>query len=123
MGEGALDPLTEELIYIAVSAANGCSYCIHSHTSAAKQKGMTEAQHMHLLAIIGMASETTTSSRPCKSRLTATFWSMSELRGSLLLLGLSLVTTLRSRRQFGSPAQCRCICSSQRLTLAPRAGW
>jgi len=57
-GEGALDPLTRELIYIAVSAANGCSYCIHSHTAAAKQKGMTDAQHMHLLAIIGMANET-----------------------------------------------------------------
>ena len=57
-GDGALDPLTRELIYIAVSAANGCSSCIHSHTAAAKQKGMTEAQHMHLLAIIGMASET-----------------------------------------------------------------
>ena len=57
-GDGALDPLTRELIYIAVSAANGCTYCIHSHTAAAKQKGMTEAQHMHLLAIIGMAAET-----------------------------------------------------------------
>jgi uncharacterized peroxidase-related enzyme len=57
-GEGALDALTRELIYIAVSTANGCSYCIHSHTAAGKQKGMTEAQHMHLLAIIGMASET-----------------------------------------------------------------
>ena len=57
-GDGALDPLTRELIYIAVSAAHGCSYCIHSHTVAAKQKGMTDAQHMHLLAIIGMASET-----------------------------------------------------------------
>nr|WP_294523193.1 carboxymuconolactone decarboxylase family protein [uncultured Rhodopila sp.] len=57
-GEGPLDPLTRELIYIAVSAANGCTYCIHSHTAAAKQKGMTDAQHMHLLAIIGMASET-----------------------------------------------------------------
>nr|WP_294513220.1 carboxymuconolactone decarboxylase family protein [uncultured Rhodopila sp.] len=57
-GEGALDPLTRELIYIAVSAANNCTYCIHSHTAAAKQKGMTDAQHMHLLAIIGMASET-----------------------------------------------------------------
>ena len=57
-GDGPLDPLTRELIYIAVSAANGCSYCIHSHTAAAKQKGMTEAQHMHLLAIIGMAAET-----------------------------------------------------------------
>lgn len=57
-GPGALDPLTRELIYIAVSTANACSYCIHSHTAAAKQKGMTEAQHMHLLAIIGMAAET-----------------------------------------------------------------
>ena len=57
-GVGALDPLTRELIYIAVSTANGCSYCIHSHTAAAKQKGMTDAQHMHLLAIIGMAAET-----------------------------------------------------------------
>ena len=57
-GDGPLDPLTRELIYIAVSAANGCSYCIHSHTAAAKQKGMTDAQQMHLLAIIGMASET-----------------------------------------------------------------
>ena len=57
-GEGALDPLTRELIYIAVSAAHGCSYCIHSHTAAARQKGMTDAQHMQLLAIIGMASET-----------------------------------------------------------------
>ncbi len=59
-GEGALDPLTLELVYIAVSAANGCPYCIHSHIAAAKQKGMTDAQHMHLLAIIGMASETNT---------------------------------------------------------------
>lgn len=57
-GEGALDPLTRELIYIAVSAANGCTYCIHSHTAAAKAKGMTDAQHMHLLAIVGMAAET-----------------------------------------------------------------
>ena len=57
-GEGALDPLTRELIYIAVSAAHGCSYCIHSHTAAAKQKGMTDAHHRQLLAIIGMASET-----------------------------------------------------------------
>jgi AhpD family alkylhydroperoxidase len=56
--DGALDPLTRELIYIAVSTANSCSYCIHSRTAAAKQKGMTDAQHMHLLAIIGMASET-----------------------------------------------------------------
>jgi AhpD family alkylhydroperoxidase len=57
-GEGPLDPVTRELIYIAVSTANGCSYCIHSHTAAARQKGMTDAQHAQLLAIIGMANET-----------------------------------------------------------------
>ncbi|MGY2051325.1 carboxymuconolactone decarboxylase family protein [Methylobacterium sp. JK268] len=56
--DGALDPLTKELIYIAVSTANGCSYCIHSHTDAARAKGMSDAQHADLLAVIGMASET-----------------------------------------------------------------
>lgn len=56
--DGALDPLTKELIYIAVSVANGCSYCIHSHTAAARGKGMTDAQHGELLAVIGMANET-----------------------------------------------------------------
>ena len=55
---GALDPLTKELIYIAVSTVNGCGYCIHSHTAAARAKGMTPAQHGELLAVIGMASET-----------------------------------------------------------------
>lgn len=55
---GALDPLTKELIYIAVSTINGCSYCIHSHTAAARAKGLTERQHAELLAVIGMASET-----------------------------------------------------------------
>ncbi|MBS7812480.1 carboxymuconolactone decarboxylase family protein [Roseococcus pinisoli] len=55
---GALDPLTRELIYIAVSTANGCSYCIHSHTAAARAKGMTEAQHGDLLSVIAMASQT-----------------------------------------------------------------
>lgn len=58
MGEGALDPLTRELIYIAVSTANGCSYCVHSHTAAARAKGMTEAQHGELMAVIGMAAQT-----------------------------------------------------------------
>lgn len=55
---GALDPLVKEMIYIAVSAANGCTYCAHSHTAAARAKGMTEAQHGELLAVIGMASQT-----------------------------------------------------------------
>ena len=53
-----LDPLTKELIYIAVSVANGCGYCIHSHTAAARAKGMSDAQHAELLAIIGLAAKT-----------------------------------------------------------------
>ena len=55
---GALDPLVKEMLYIAVSVANGCSYCVHSHTAAAKAKGMTEDQHGELLPVIGMASQT-----------------------------------------------------------------
>ena len=58
MGPGTIDPLTKEMIYVAVSVAHGCSYCIHSHTVAARAKGMTEAQHAELLALIGMAAET-----------------------------------------------------------------
>lgn len=58
MAAGALDPLTKELIYIAVSVANRCEYCIHSHTAAARAKGMTEAQYGELLAVIGMAHST-----------------------------------------------------------------
>jgi AhpD family alkylhydroperoxidase len=55
---GVLDPLTRELIYVAVSTANACSYCVHSHTAAARAKGMTEEQYTELLAIVGMASTT-----------------------------------------------------------------
>jgi AhpD family alkylhydroperoxidase len=55
---GALDPLTKELIYVTVSTINSCSYCIHSHTAAARAKGLTDQQHAELLAVIGMASET-----------------------------------------------------------------
>jgi AhpD family alkylhydroperoxidase len=57
-GETALPPAVQEMIYIAVSTANGCSYCIHSHTAAARAKGMTDAQHAELLAIIGLAAQT-----------------------------------------------------------------
>ena len=56
--ENGLDPLTKELVYLAVSIANGCSYCIHSHTAAAKAKGLTEAQHGEFLAVVAMASTT-----------------------------------------------------------------
>ena len=58
MAEGELSPLTRELIYIAVSTANGCSYCVHSHTAAARAKGMTNQQHAELLSVIGVASRT-----------------------------------------------------------------
>ena len=53
-----LDPLTKEMVYIAVSIANGCSYCVHSHTAAARAKGMTAAQHAELLAIVALAAKT-----------------------------------------------------------------
>ncbi|HEY4358329.1 MAG TPA: carboxymuconolactone decarboxylase family protein [Acidobacteriaceae bacterium] len=55
---GTLDPLTKELVYIAVSATNSCSYCVHSHTAAARAKGMTDEQYAEFLAVVGMAAET-----------------------------------------------------------------
>jgi len=58
MGSGALDPLTKELIYMAVSITNGCKYCIASHGAAARQKGMTPLQHAEMLAVVGLANET-----------------------------------------------------------------
>ena len=58
MGPGALDPLVKEMLYIAVSTANGCGYCIHSHTAAARAKGMTPEMHGELLAVIATASQT-----------------------------------------------------------------
>ncbi len=58
MAPGALDPLTKEMLYLAVSMANGCAYCTHSHTAAAKAKGMTPDMHGELLAVLAMASQT-----------------------------------------------------------------
>lgn len=58
MAPGALDPLVKEMVYVAVSAANGCSYCVHSHSAAAKAKGMTPEMHGELLAVIGLAMQT-----------------------------------------------------------------
>ena len=54
----ALDPLTKEMLYIAVSVINGCSYCVHSHTAAAGAKGMTAEQHADLLRVISLAAKT-----------------------------------------------------------------
>jgi AhpD family alkylhydroperoxidase len=58
MGAGALDPLTKELIYIAVSVANNCEYCIRSHGAAARAKGLSDAQFMEMMAVIALASKT-----------------------------------------------------------------
>lgn len=54
----ALDPLVKEMLYIAVSVTNGCGYCAHSHTAAAKAKGMTAEQHADLLRVIALAAKT-----------------------------------------------------------------
>jgi AhpD family alkylhydroperoxidase len=58
MKPGALDAVTKEMIYLAVSVSNGCRYCIWSHTAAARKAGMTEAMLGELMAVVGMANET-----------------------------------------------------------------
>jgi len=58
MAPGALDALTKEMIYLAVSASNQCTYCIASHTAAARKAGMSDAMLMELMAVVGMANET-----------------------------------------------------------------
>ena len=58
MAPGALDPLTKELVYLAVSASNGCAYCTASHAAAAKRAGMTGEMLAELMAVVGMANET-----------------------------------------------------------------
>ena len=58
MAPGALDTLTKEMLYLAVSVTNGCAYCIASHTAAARKAGMTEAMFGELMGVVGMANET-----------------------------------------------------------------
>jgi AhpD family alkylhydroperoxidase len=58
MAPGALDALTKEMIYVAVSVSNGCEYCIASHGAAARNAGMSEAMFGELMAVVGMANET-----------------------------------------------------------------
>ena len=58
MAAGALDALTKEMIYLAVSASNQCAYCIASHTAAARKAGMSDAMFRELMAVVGMANET-----------------------------------------------------------------
>ncbi len=57
MAPGALDAVTKEMIYLAVSATNQCGYCIASHTAAARKAGMTDAMLAELMAVVGMANE------------------------------------------------------------------
>lgn len=58
MAPGAIDAVTKEMIYIAVSVANACQYCINSHSAAARKKGMSEEMLAELMAVVGMASQT-----------------------------------------------------------------
>ena len=58
MGPGALDPLTKEMLYVAVSVTNQCPYCIASHTASARDKGMSDAMFHELMSVVGMANET-----------------------------------------------------------------
>ena len=58
MAPGAIDPLTKEMVYLAVSVSNGCGYCIASHSAAARKAGMSEAMFGELMAVVGMANET-----------------------------------------------------------------
>ena len=58
MAPGALDPLTKEMIYVAVSVTNNCEYCINSHTAATRKAGMSPAMLAELMAVVGMANET-----------------------------------------------------------------
>jgi AhpD family alkylhydroperoxidase len=58
MAPGALDPLVKEMVYVAVSATNGCEYCTFSHTAAARKRGMTDAMFMELMAVVGLANQT-----------------------------------------------------------------
>ena len=58
MAPGALDALTKEMLYVAISATNQCGYCIATHTASARKAGMTDAMYAELLAVVGMANET-----------------------------------------------------------------
>jgi len=58
MAPGALEPKVKEMLYVAVSIAHGCPYCIHSHTASARAKGMTDQEYAEMIAIVGMAAET-----------------------------------------------------------------
>jgi len=58
MAPGALDPLVKEMVYVAVSATNGCEYCTYSHTASARRQGMSDAMFMELMAVVALANAT-----------------------------------------------------------------
>ena len=58
MAPGALDPLVKEMVYVAVSATNGCEYCTYSHTASARRQGMNDAMFMELMAVVALANAT-----------------------------------------------------------------
>lgn len=58
MGPGEIDPLVKEMIYVAISVTNNCEYCIRSHSAAAKNKGMSDAQFGELMAVVALANQT-----------------------------------------------------------------
>jgi AhpD family alkylhydroperoxidase len=78
MGSGALDPLTKELIYVAVSVTNNCEYCMASHTSAARAKGATEAQINELYAVVALANMTNRLANAYKVPVDAQFLSKAD---------------------------------------------
>ena len=73
MGPGALDPLTKELVYVAISISNDCKYCMASHTAAARAKGATDAQLNELYAVVGLANMTNRLSNAYKVPIDAAF--------------------------------------------------
>jgi AhpD family alkylhydroperoxidase len=81
MEPGVLDRLTKELVYIAVSTANNCSDCVHSHTVAARSKGLSDEQYAEFLAVVGMAAGTNSSQIRCKSLWTESSLSAEEGHG------------------------------------------
>ena len=74
MGAGKLDPLTKEMLYIAVSIANNCDYCIHSHTASAFAKGMSARQYEELLAVVAMAHQTNALATALKVPVDEAYW-------------------------------------------------
>ena len=73
MSEGSLDSLTKEMIYIAVSATNGCNYCTNSHTAGARSKGMTDDMFAELMAVVGMANQTNALADGCQMQVDIPF--------------------------------------------------